>query len=74
VFRKAGNSDIKVVAVVFLDVPNEVNPMGEASFHRLPDFFPGWRVSSKSQNVATSVLFSGLGQEKMFYFPSDDRR
>jgi len=74
VFRKAGNSNIEVVAVVFLDVPNEVNPMGKATFHCLPNFFPDWRVPSKSQNVATPVLFSGLDQEKTLYFPSDDRR
>jgi len=48
VLWKAGNSDIEVVAVVFLGVPNEVDSMDKASFDRLPNFFPGWRVPSKS--------------------------
>ena len=70
-FWKAGNSNIEVVAVVFLDVSDEVDSMDEASFNRLPDFFPSGRVPSKSQNVATSVLLSSLGQENTVYFPSD---
>ena len=70
-FWKAGNSDIEVVAVVFLGVPNEVDSMDKASFDRLPDFFPGRGVPSKSQNIATSVLFSSLGKENTVYCPND---
>jgi len=62
VFWKAGNSDIEVVVVVFLDVSNEVDPVDKASFDRLPDLFSGWRVPPKSQNIATSMLLSSLGQ------------
>jgi hypothetical protein len=73
VFWEAGNSDIEVIVVVFLDVPNEVDSMDKASFDCLPDFFTGWRVPSKSQNIATSVVFSSLGQENTVYCPNDDR-
>ena len=65
-FWKAGNGDIEVIAIVSLDVSNEVDSMNEASFNRLPDFFSGWRVSSKSQNIATPVFFSSLGKRTQF--------
>jgi len=68
VFWKAGNSYIEVVVVVLLDVSNEVDPVDKASFNRLPDLFPGWRVPSKGQNIAASVLFSGLDQENRILF------
>ena len=61
-FWKAGNSDIEVVVVVFLDVSNEIDSVDKASFDRLPDLFSGWRVPPKSQNIATSMLLSSLGQ------------
>ena len=66
VFWKAGNSDIEVVAVVFLDVSNEVDSMDKATVDRLPDLFPGRRVPSKSQNIATPVLFGSLGNTSVF--------
>lgn len=69
-FWKAGNSDIEVIAVVFLDVSNEIDSVDKASFNCLPDLLPGWRIPSKSQNITTSVLFSSLG---LIYFPSDNR-
>ena len=72
-FRKARDGDIEVVAVMFLDVSNEIDPMHKASLNRLPDFFPSWRIPSESQNVATAMLFSGLGEENTYYFPRDDR-
>jgi hypothetical protein len=73
VFRKAGNSDIEVVAMVLLNVSNEIDPVDKAALNRLPDFFPGWRIPSQSQDIATSMLFSGLGEENAVYSPSDDR-
>lgn len=72
-FWKAGNSDIEVVVVVFLDVPNEVDSMDKAPFYRLPDFFPGWGVPSKSQNIATSVFFSSLDEENAIHCLNGDR-
>jgi len=63
VFWKTGNSDIEVVAVVILDVSDEVDSMNKASVNGFPDLFPSWRVSPKCQNIATAVLFSSLDQE-----------
>ena len=70
-FRKAGNSDIEVVIVVFLDVSDEVDSMDETPFNSLPDIFTGWRVPPKSQNIATSVLLGSLSQENRVCFPRD---
>jgi hypothetical protein len=61
VLRKAGNSDIEVVAMMFLDVSNEIDPVEEATFDRFPDVFPGWWVPSEGKDIATPMLFSGLG-------------
>lgn len=47
-FWEAGDSDVEVVAIVFLNVSNEVDPVNEATFNRLPDVFPNGRVPSKS--------------------------
>ena len=65
VFWKTGNGDVEVVAVVFLDVSDEVDPMNETSVNGLPDLFPSWRVSPKCQNIATAVLLGSLDQEKV---------
>lgn len=61
-FWKAGNSDVEVVVVVFFDVSNEIDPVDKASFDRLPDLFSDWRIPPKSQNIATPMLLSSLGQ------------
>jgi len=37
--------------------------MNKASFDRLPDLLPGWRVPSKCQNITTAMFFSSLDQE-----------
>ena len=68
VLRKARNSDIEVVAVVFLDVSDEVDSMDKTSLNRLPDLFPGRRVPSKSKNITTSVFFGSLDQENALVF------
>ena len=65
VFWKTGNSDIKVVAIVILDVSNEVDSMNKASVNSLPDLLSGWRVSPKRQNIAAAVIFSSLDQENV---------
>ena len=67
-FGKARNSDIEVVAVVLLDMSNKVDSVDKASFNRLPDLFPGWRVSSESQNITTPVFFCSLCQENALVF------
>lgn len=66
-FWKTGKSDIKVVAVVFLDMSDEIDSMNKTTFDRLPDVFPGWWVPSESQNIATSMLLGGLGTENTCY-------
>ena len=62
-FWEARNSDVEVVAIVFLDVLNEIDSMNEAPFDRLPDLRPGWRIPTKCQNITTAMLFSSLDQE-----------
>jgi hypothetical protein len=47
-FWEAGNSNVEIFAVVSLGVSNEINAMDKATFDRLPDIFPGWRVTSES--------------------------
>ena len=71
-FWKAGNSDIEVVIVVFLDVSNEVDSMDKTSFNGLPDIFTSWGVPSKCQNIAASVLLSGLSHKNTVCFPRDN--
>jgi hypothetical protein len=64
VFREAWNRNIEVVPVVFLEVPNEINAVNKATFYGLPYVFPSWRIASEGQNIATPMLFSGLGKKK----------
>lgn len=71
-FRKAGNSDIEVVVVVFLDVSDEVDSMDETAFNSLPDIFTGGGVASKCQNIATSVLLGSLSHENTICFLRDN--
>jgi hypothetical protein len=67
-FWEARDSDIEVVVVVLLNMSDEVDPMDKASVDGLPNLFSSWRVPSKSENIATTVLLSGLGQENALVF------
>lgn len=64
---KPGNGDAEVVAMVFLDVSNEIDPMDEAALNRLPDVFTDWWVPPESENIAAPMLLGGLGKESMFH-------
>jgi hypothetical protein len=44
--RESGNGDLKVVAVVFADMTDEVDPVDEATFGRFPFILTRRRVSS----------------------------
>lgn len=57
---KAWNSDVEVVDVMVLDMSNEIDPVDEATFNRLPDVFPDWWVPSESENIAAPMVFSSL--------------
>lgn len=70
---EAWNSDIEVVAVVFLCVSNEINSMGKATFNRLPDICPSWWVASQSKNVATPMFFRGLGKDNVIQPTGDEK-
>ena len=73
-FWEAGNSDVKVIAVMFLDVPDEIDPVDETTFNRLPDVFPSWWVPSESEDIATAMLFSSLSKENMSHPTNEDKR
>ena len=67
-FWEARDSDIEVVVMVLLDMSDEIDSMDKASVDGLPNLFSSWRVPSKGENIATAVLFSGLGQENALVF------
>lgn len=66
-FWEAWNGDVEVVAMVFLDMSNEINPVDKATFDGLPDVFAGWWITSESENIATSMLFGGLDKESTIH-------
>ena len=52
--RVTGDSDVKVIAILLPDVPNEVDPMFKATLDCLPVVFPcGW-VPAQSKNVTAA--------------------
>lgn len=58
--RETGDCDVKVVAIFFMDVPDEIDAVDEAPFDCFPFFFALRWVTSKGEDVTASVLFGFL--------------
>ena len=58
--RKAGDCNIEVVVIMFMNVLDEVNTMNEATLYSLPFFLPNWGVTSECQHILATVLFCFL--------------
>ena len=54
------NGNVEVVAVNVSDVLHEINTVNETTFDGFPFFFSCWWVSTKSQDVTTTMLFGFL--------------